>query len=143
MGRPKKIWRRKEDGHWYTTEGTRKIKIADKGTSYRDAFALFKQRPDDPTQGALTAKRLIDLFLDSVAPKASAKETKSEGTYTWYKSFLNPFARSLSDRLKVADCRVHHLQDWLEDQDTWNNNTKNAAGRSVLRCFNWGVKQQH
>lgn len=144
MGRPKKIWRRKEDGHWYTTEGNRKVKIADKGTSYRDAFNLFKERPDDPVQGAMTAKRLIDLFLDYLAPeKTTKKPTKNKGTYVWYKSFLNPFASSLSDRLKVSDCKVHHLQDWLEDQDNWNDNTKNAAGRAVLRCFNWGVKQQH
>jgi integrase len=134
MGRHKKIWRRKATGHWYTTEGTRKIKVADKSLSYRDAFDRFKLFHVSPTHGTITVKRLADDYLEW------CKVNRAEATYVWYQSFLKPFCATLNDKLRVIDAKIHHVQKWL-DSTGWNDNTKNGATRAILRCFNWGVKQ--
>ena len=136
MGRPKKIWRRKIGGHWYTTVGSKKVKVADASLKYRDAFDLFKQLDLEPEQKSKsTAKGLIDSFLDF------CQKNRSDGTYTWYKSLLNPFAATLPDKLQTSKCEVYHLQEWLDGSTTWNDNTKHGGARAVLRCFNWGVRQ--
>ena len=135
MGRPKKIWRRKAGGHWYTTVGSKKVKVADASLKYRDAFDQFKLLDTEPVRSATSAKGLIDSFLDF------CQTNRSEGTYIWYRSLLNSFAATLSDKLQVTKCEVYHLQEWLDEATTWNDNTKHCGARAVLRCFNWGVKQ--
>jgi integrase len=134
MGRPKKIWRRKEDGHWYTTEGNRKVKVADGKLSYRDAWDEYKALHVDYDQTTITVKFLIDEYLEWCSIN------RSEGTYRWYRSFLKPFSETISDSLRVKDAQVFHVQRWL-DKTGWADNTKSGGVKAVLRCFNWGVTQ--
>ncbi|QDT55482.1 site-specific tyrosine recombinase XerC [Caulifigura coniformis] len=79
---------------------------------------------------------IVDDFLTWV------EQHKKPLTHRWYKQYLESFKDSVGT-LRVGKLTKRHVQEWIAGQANWNANSKHGAARSVVRCFNWAVKNDH
>jgi len=84
-----------------------------------------------------TVDQLIQSFLTFV------EEGNAKGTYTWHKTFLKSFGKSVGTTLRVRDLAPHHIQRWLNKSYPvrGNQNTRHNAISSLKRMFNWATKE--
>lgn len=86
--------------------------------------------------GGLLVVALISRYCDWME-SAVAKKTLAESSFTRRMNYLVSFLKNTDTQLHVHDLKVHHVNDWLRKQKTWNTNTQYYAGVAVKRVFNW------
>lgn len=130
-------WRRGQNGHWYTTIGRKLVKVADKTTSYADAFQAYVELVAHPQQappGRMTIGVLCNSYLEW------CQGNRAEKTYGWYRGFCKSFVESAGVNLRVADLRPYHLQQWLlRAFPNATDNSKHGAIRAICRVLNWAT----
>jgi len=130
-------WFRKADQCYYTEVNGRQINL---GKNYKRAEDEYHRlmAGKDRTNGdrRLTVAQVADEFLEW------NKRNRSEGTYEWYLKYLKPFVEFIGYKLRVADLRPYHVDQWLISKPTFKSaSTRHGAMRSVQRAMNWAVKQ--
>jgi integrase len=138
MGRNRKgPWRRGQNGHWYTTIGRKIVKVADKADSYDTAFKKYVELLNvrDTQPSTLTVAALLDHYLDW------CQGDRADSTYRWYQRFAQTFIDHVGKRLKVADLKQFHVQNWISAKyRDATDTTKHGLIRAIQRPLNWGVK---
>lgn len=136
MPRPKKPWRRSEDGNWYITIRGKQRLIASREKSYEDAWDAFRAlHVVDPPE-KVQVKAILDRFL------GWCEANREPATYKWYRGYLSSFAGTFPDRLPMARLKKFQVQDWLDDNDDWGDNSKNGAVRALKGALNWALDQE-
>jgi integrase len=137
MGRPNKIWFRKDLGWWMVTLGGQKIRLAEGRENKKAAqgkfYELASARTRAPESTSARVADIIEAFL------AWAKLHLSDQTlhnYTWYGQL---FAEAFG-YLAVAELRPIHVTRWV-DAHCWGPTTEYNARRSVKRAFSWACEQ--
>lgn len=137
MARPQSIWRRPAGtGHWYTSRGAKKVLIADKAMTKKEAWAIYCATYSTPPANQILVRAVLDRFLDWT------KKNRAIATYKWYRRFLTSFARSIQGGLMVAKLKKYMVTEWLDAEDEWQDNTKNAAVRALKGALNWAFDQE-
>lgn len=140
MSRPNAIWRRKnkqgEPSHWYTTRGKKKILVADREKSKQEAWEIYCASYSAPDAKLVSVKLILNRFL------AHTHKNRAIATYKWYRRLLKSFAGTITDRLAVVRLKRYQVQEWLDGEDEWADNTKNAAVRALKAALNWGVDME-
>ncbi len=137
MAQSKKIWRRKgrkgdsRPGHWYTWRGKQCIYVADRDKSYGEAWELYCANYSAPPANSITVQVVINRYL------TWAEHNLKASTHKWHQHFLSGFAHTISSGLTVAAMKRWQIQEWLDQETTWNGTTKNRAVASLNACLNW------
>ncbi len=140
MSRPNHIWRRKsktgEPGHWYVTRGKKKILVADRGKSRKEANEIYCASYSAPDPKHVGVQLILDRFL------AHTLKNREMSTYRNYRRLLTSFSETITARLAVPRLKRYQLQEWLDGEDEWTDNTKNTAVRTLKAAFNWAVDME-
>lgn len=129
----RKPWYRKGRGYYLELETGKQVKLGDTEEEAHDKWDELRHAAidgDDPLMEAIA-----ESFLESVAT------TKSESTLAWYTNYVAAFA-SLHQGKTVGDLKRRHLTEWVEASFT-SPSSRSAAIRSIKRCFQWAVEQEH
>ena len=137
MGRPNKIWFRKDIGRWMVTLGGVKVRLAEGKQNKRlaqDKFhELSLQCPCTPESSSARVADVIEAFL------AWAKNHRSDETnrnYVWYGQ---KFSENIG-YLPVAELKPIHVTRFV-DKHGWMDTTERNARRSVYRAFSWATEE--
>src|SRR5687768_9416586 len=107
MPRRPGLWKRKEDGWWYTTVNRQQVKLAKDRKEAETAFHELMLRPDaapaDTTR--LSVRKLADKFL------THCERTMAASTFKVRLYYLRSFCAHVRRRA-VADLRVEHVTAW-------------------------------
>jgi hypothetical protein len=132
MARIAGIWKRKDNGFYYTTLRGRKIKLSQDRKEAQQLFHALMAKEEGPngTVVSMTFGRLADLYLDEV------QRLRKPNTYRVHRHIL----QTLCDRAgkkRVVDLRVLHVTEWIAAQKTWGDSTAcsvHPAGLPELGC---------
>jgi integrase len=95
----------------------------------------------DPTPTANqgpTVAAILDKYL------TWCQQHSTEGTYGWYRDYLQNFLDSLPDPLlAVADLRPFHVVEWVDSHADWSPAYRRGAIVAVQRPFNWAEELGH
>src|SRR4051794_37233636 len=111
MGRKRSIWRRGQNGHWYTTVRGKQIHVADKATSYDDAWSAFCSQYRVLLTDKVLVKAIFQRFL------AWCEANRTPATYAWYRGYVRSFSRTIPNGLAITKLRKYHVQEWLDGED--------------------------
>ena len=142
MGRPSKMWYRKDRKAWFVTVNGKRHRLGkDKAKAEKKFHRLMagdesspqpKQNPASASD--VTAAELMDKFL------LWTKANRATRTFEWYTMHLQAFLDSLEDQAIHAICiRPRHVTEWVSDD--WSKSYQRGAMIAVQRAFNWGVRQ--
>lgn len=142
MARMKNIWRRKprrpgDQPHWYTTQGRKKIKVADASKTKTEAWVIFCATFSAPPPQEILVKDVLNRYLRYIEKNHPASTHKN------YRRPLVTFASRLSDRLTVIRLKNHMVQEWLDYHEEWASTTKNTAVKVLKAALNWAVDQDY
>jgi integrase len=136
MARKRSIWRRTRDNHWYTTLHGKQIFIADGDVSYEDAWAIYCGRYTTPSPDKVLVKAVLNRFL------GWCEANRSPATFKWYSGYLRGFASTIPNNLAVSRLKKFRVQEWIDDNDDWGDNSKNGAVRALKGSLNWALDQE-
>lgn len=106
------------------------------GPDKKKAYDQFYELMGKPLQ-AVTSGTTIDVVLQAF--HNWNKENRSPRTADRYFDFNDKFEKRWHG-LTVKALNAGHVQTWLNEQKTWNSTTKRNAITSLMRAFNWSVK---
>jgi integrase len=136
--RRKGPWQRNQDGCWYTTVGRKVVRLGsvdDPWDAIEDAYHREHAKGSKPAQ--LTVAWLCDQFLDY------AKLHRADGTYHWYKFYLDEFFAAVGPKLLVDQLTPRRVNDWIQSRFGRHSDTvQHHAARCVVRAMNWAVKER-
>ena len=95
--------------------------------------ALMSAKPSPRIESDFVVA-IFEKFLDWT------QKNREQGTYDWYASRINEFARTIAE-LRVSDLKPFHLQEWIDSKRSSGH--KRGCVIAVSRSFNWAVKQGH
>ena len=137
MGRPNKIWFRKDTGWWMVTLGGVKTRLAEgKGNKKlaEDKFhELCLQRSRVPESSSARVADVIEAFLAWSKVHRSDERNRN---YFWYGEKFAEAAGYLS----VAELKPIHVTRFV-DKHGWKETTERNARRSVYRAFSWAKEE--
>lgn len=137
MARPQSIWRRPAGtGHWYTTKGKKKVIVADRSKTKKEAWEIYCANYTAPPPKQILVKLVLNRFLDH------CQKNQAANTYKWYRRFLVSFSGRISDGLTVVRLKKYQVQEWLDYEDEWQDNTKNGAVRALKAALNWAADME-
>jgi integrase len=99
--------------------------------------------PLAPKPRGLLAVVVLDQFLDWLRGRVD-EGTKAERTFSWYRKYLQSFARFSAPGYRVADLTVDrleplHVYQWVDSHPGWKTGRRGAM-TAVQRAFNWAAK---
>lgn len=135
MGRPAKLWFRKDRNAWHATIHGKKVNF---GPDHEKAEREFHRRKSldasSPNISRLTTGALIDLYLDWAKPRVK------DITWESYRRTLQEFI-DWYDNVRACDLRAYHLTKWIEEHPTWNVSSQHLA-IAVVKIWNrWCIAQ--
>jgi integrase len=138
MPRQPGLWKRQQDGYWYTTIRGKKVRLTRDKAEARKALYELLARPDAPAGSPVTRRlafrRIADQFLGHCERTMSARTLKTRLSY------LKGFCAHVGGRA-VSDLRVEHVTAWESKNPHWKPSTV-ATVRSILTaCLNWATNQ--
>ncbi len=144
MGRRRKgPWQRKgktADKHWYTSIGRQTVKVADKSSSYEEAYQKYVELVadrGDASPNELLVKNLIWRFLKWT------ETNRSHSTFVFYQRYLNAFAKH-HGRKRVSSLLPRHVERWVETEYIDSSpTTRNGIMKAVSRAINWGIQKRY
>jgi integrase len=136
MARKRSIWRRSRDKHWYTTLNGKQVFIADKDESYDNAWATYCARYTTPSPDKVLIKAVLNRFL------GWCEANRSPATFKWYRGYLSGFASTIPNNLAVSRLKKFRVQEWIDENDDWGDNSKNGAVRALKGSLNWALDQE-
>jgi integrase/recombinase XerD len=136
MARRRGIWRRGQNGHWYTKRCGKQLLVADKALAYDAAWAIYCANYTAVPPDKITVKLVLHRYL------GWCKKNRANGTYIWYQGFLISFAETISHNLTIARLKKYQVQEWLDNHDEWGDTTKNAAVWALKGALNWAFDQE-
>jgi integrase len=77
---------------------------------------------------------IVDQFLDW------AQKNRADGTYFWYQSRLQLFARKYPDLL-TKELKPIHVQQWIDGYGHLSSGSKRNHARAIVRCMAWAEEQ--
>jgi integrase len=128
---------RKQTRTWYLQLGKRQVSLGpDEAAAWTQYHALMAGREE--IKPATSVAVLIDAFLEW------CQQNRSPRTYEWYLDHLQSFAKSIGQRLRVADLKPFHVTRWLTDCHKHSAaNTRHRAIGAVQRVCNWAIREGH
>lgn len=138
MSRDSSIWRRAKKGdarpgHWYTSQGRKKLFVADREKTRKEAFEIFCANYSAPPADQITVKLILHRYLTWV------ENNRNKKTHAWHQYILCRFAETISEKLTVVALKKFQIQDWLDGEETWSGTSKNRAVASLRSAFNWAI----
>jgi integrase len=137
MGRPNKIWFRKDTGWWMVTLGGVKARLAEGRKNKQAAVDKFhelaSQRSRVPESPSARVADVIEAFL------AWSKVHRSDETNRNYFWYGEKFAEH-AGYLLVAELKPIHVTRFV-DKYGWKDTTERNARRSVYRAFSWAKEE--
>jgi integrase len=137
MGRPNKIWFRKDIGWWMVTLGGVKTRLAEGKHNKKAAEDKFHelclQRSRAPESSSARVADIIEAFL------AWAKIHRSDETnrnYIWYGQKFSEHV----GYLQLSELKPIHVTRFV-DKHGWKDTTERNARRSVYRAFSWAKEE--
>lgn len=158
MGRPPKVWCRKQTGTFYCTINGQRVCLGQDREAADRKFHDLMARPQDARQQGTTLYGLCQLFLDWV------EANRAKGTYYSSKLYLRSFIDQVGKRMKVGDLKPYHVCDWYEGLrkeptkaeiaaaeaagkkaigKKITTTSQNDAASAVSRMLNWAVERGH
>jgi integrase len=140
MGRPRKPYFRKSDGHWVSRFRGEYVKLAKGKENEAEAKKRFHElmaleAVDTPVESVdATTVSLCEAFL------AWSHRENEPRTYEFYRSFLQTFV-DLHGAVRVRDLKAYHVTRWFETQPGWNQSSRRCAVTAIKRALNWAVKE--
>lgn len=127
MPRPAKLWRRGQNGFYYTKIDGKQHRLS---VDYEESLDLFhnlrqgrkKRKPTGKIQTTLDAAK--NAFL------SHAKRTKAEQTVQNQTAYLESFCAFAGAGRRVFDIKPDELDEWVLSQK-WGPSTQSAAKRTV------------
>src|SRR5215831_14620011 len=124
MGRPGKLWRRKDRPGWWATIHGKQVPLGeDRVEAEREWHRLRGSAPESFSRKATIAE-LVDAYL------AWAQNRVKAATWQSYRGYLQSWVNH-AGRLPVASVAIGHVQDWVDGQG-WNQSSRSLA-LSILR----------
>jgi integrase len=122
---------RKQRGRWNAPQP-----VLDR---FHELLALKPDAPLAAPAATLTVAEVFEKFLDW------CQRHRSERSYEWYQKHIQGFCNSLTRpaRMPAFQLRPFHVQEWVDQHDTWGPNQKRGAIVAVSRPFNWAVRAGH
>ncbi len=137
MSKPSGLWLRKRDNFWMTTINGQQYKLSkDKSKARKMLHKLLADDKPLPGRSGMTLRRLCDSFL------VRTKERKEECSHKAQVRNLKAFCESFGHR-DPATLKVHEVEEWLEQRDTWANSSKALFITIIKAVFNWADEQQY
>lgn len=136
MGRKASVWRRGENGAYYTTYQGEQLRLSE-DKAERLFHELHAKKPPKETVGRPSVGKVCDLFLDN------SERRHDPDTFKQYKSKLNRFCAHVGKATRVADLKPHHVTSWCGFCRGWSESTRAAGIACVLACLNWAVEEGH
>ncbi|HEX4607745.1 MAG TPA: tyrosine-type recombinase/integrase [Urbifossiella sp.] len=136
MPRQPGLWRRAQDGFWYTTIKRKKIRLAADKAEARKALYELLAKPEaaPPVSSRLSVRKLADQYL------AYIERTAAKTSFDNYLLYLKSFCDHLGAKA-VSDLRVEHVTAWEAANSHWAHSTVVTVRAIVIGCLNWGVEQ--
>lgn len=98
-------------------------------------FALLAKAEKPIT---ITVAWLCGAYLDDV------ERTRSEGTFDWYRCYLEKCVAFFGPTLKRENLAAATVGRWIEqDYGSCSPSTQNGAARAIVRVMNWAVVEGH
>ncbi|WP_202617433.1 tyrosine-type recombinase/integrase [Roseimaritima sediminicola] len=158
MGRPPKVWCRKQTGTFYCTIDGRRIPLGKDRAAADKKFHELMARPIDAAAQCTTLYDLCQLYLDWV------EDNRAPRTYDQLRHYLRSFIGHIGKRMKAGDLKGHHVCGWYEQlraeptkaeiaqaqkdgakakgRKLSSTSQSDAAG-SVMRMLSWAVERGH
>ncbi|MEO1523929.1 MAG: tyrosine-type recombinase/integrase [Planctomycetota bacterium] len=158
MGRPPKVWCRKQTGTYYCTIDGKRIPLGKDKAAADKKFHELMARPMDAAAQCVTLYNLCQLYLDWV------EANRSPGTYYQLRHHLRSFIESIGKRMKAGELKPFHVCDWYEQLrkeptkaeisaaqkagekargKKISSTTQSDAAGAVIRMLNWAVERGH
>ncbi len=135
MSKPSGLWQRKRDGAWMTTvNGTQHNLGKDKAEARKQLHKLLAGDNPKPEKAGMTTRKLCDNYLIRTA------EGKEAATHAVQVMHLRAFNASLGHR-DPATLKVHEVETWLDEQETWSASTKALFITILKAVFNHAEQQ--
>ena len=137
MGRPNRIWFRKDIGWWMVTLGGKKVRLAQGKENRRQAeqkfYELAAQQTRTPEAPSARVADVIEAFLAWAARHRSEETLRN---YVWYGQKFSEH----SGYLHATALKPIHVTRWLDDHN-WGQTTERNARRSIYRAFSWACQE--
>lgn len=135
MSKPSSLWFRKQNGCWYSTvNGVQHNLGKDKAEARKQLHQLLAGDNPRPEKTGMTTRRLCDNYLTRTA---DGKEAQTHAVQVLHlKAFCAVFGRR-----DPASLKVHEVETWLAERDTWARSTKALSITILKAAFNWGEAQ--
>ena len=124
-------WLRNEDLCWYTTVGTKLIKLGNSDDSPEHIARLYAA-----AHGGYTVAEMVRRFLAGIGAEVTSD------TLRWYAGYLNRFARE-HGAMPVASLTASLLYSWIaSNYGNLSPSAQHNAARTVVRAINWSIAER-
>jgi integrase len=132
-----KLWKRKQDGWYYTTINGKQEKLSLDYKEAREIFHKLRGQEKKAPKGRLstTIEEVCNAWLEYTKAERAPK------TYENRLSYLQSFCDFVGKKVRVHDLKGQQLDQWTLKHG-WGESTRAAARRTVMGCLNWGVKRR-
>jgi integrase len=137
MGRPSKIWFRKDIGWWMVTLGGVKTRLVEGKANkqaaqdkFHELTLLQSRMPEAPSA------RVADVIEAFLAWSKIHRSDETNRNYVWYGE---KFAEA-AGYLHVCELKPIHVTRFV-DKHGWTQTTERNARRSVYRAFSWAKEE--
>jgi integrase len=134
MGRPNKIWWRKDRSQWFATIGGKKVPLGSDRDAAQREFHRLKSQSEPAAPGSQTTLDLVDRYLEQVRTKIKPV------TWEKYWSALQDWVE-VYGRIRASDLRPFYLTRWLDMHGQWNPSTRSLQGSIVKLWSSWCVAE--